>query len=155
MTITEFLEARIAEDEAKARAAIAPDEMYPYGDRSMKPTPPEGWGADMLGYVGGTWGEHSAQWNPLRVLAECAAKRSIIKLHEGWPVLMETQPVMERVPTDRMDVLTFRMSQSINWLTEQEYVKRFGTAPPAAPMIRALAAVYADHPDYQQEWSTS
>ena len=38
------------------------------------------------------------------------------------------------------------------WLTEQEYVKKFGEAPPTAPMIRTLAAVYKDHPDYRPEW---
>jgi hypothetical protein len=39
-------------------------------------------------------------------------------------------------------------------MTEQEYRNRFGDGPPTAPMLRALAAVYSDHPDYRAEWAS-
>ncbi len=81
MTITEFLLARIAEDEAVALAANGPS-------------------------------VHAARHDPTRVLAECAAKRAIIEQAErsdsGW------------------------------W--ESIYVA-------------ILAAVYADHPDYDPSWA--
>lgn len=89
MTITEFLEARIAEDEARAKY------VSEYGD------------------TGGLF-------TPTRVLAECAAKRAIIAEHA---------PVD---PCDAHDAM-------------------FSTI--TCDTIRALAAVYADHPDYQQEWA--
>lgn len=75
MTIIEFLEARIAEDEKVALPG--------------------------------------SQW-----LAECAGKRAIIKLNAGASVLGD-------------------------WKTVR----------PEAVMIRALAALYKDHPDYRQEWA--
>ncbi|WP_454043875.1 DUF6221 family protein [Cellulosimicrobium sp. Marseille-Q8652] len=62
MTPTEFVLARIAEDEDAARAA-GPDDGG--GDAT---------GADA----------HRARWSPARVLAECAAKHRIVELaHEA------------------------------------------------------------------------
>jgi len=126
MNITEFLEARIAEDEADAR-----------------------WVQDN--------GDHGSyeRISPARVLAECAAKRAIIKQHEQWPVLVESEPSpMEKV-ADGLSDMTYRMTRQIAWLTTREYIKRFGIEPPTAPTIAALSAVYKDHPDYQQEWATT
>ena len=75
--ITEFLEARIAEDEAEANAAIAnyaPDEW------------------DNPTNAGNYYPADIAFWErqtPTRVLAECAAKRAIIEAHtEAGPVCM-------------------------------------------------------------------
>jgi len=84
MTITEFLKARIAEDEERAQR------VRRYG----------------LDGGGGFFGAG-------RVLGECAAKRAII----------ETQSVPKIV------------------------------AVPNPFILRALATVYADHPDYRQEWA--
>lgn len=113
MTLTEFLLARIAEDEAAAQ--------------------PFPGAADQ------------------RALRECAAKRAIIKQHEEWPVLVEQPP--EYSTSNDMSGVAFRVTQQIAWLTEREYVRKFGTTAPTAPMIRTLASVYSDHPDYQPEWA--
>ena len=78
MTLGDFLLARIAEDEAVAQAALAPDQMHPYGDQSLPQTRPDQVPDEMRGYLGGTWGEHAARWDMTRVLAECTAKRGII-----------------------------------------------------------------------------
>jgi hypothetical protein len=86
MNITEFLEARIAEDEARAR--------YPYLASSPDPL-----------------------FSPARILAECAAKRAIV----GW----WTEGVIG-------------------------YVRVNGEL--TNPLL-PLAAVYANHPDYRQEWA--
>lgn len=122
MTIEEFLLARIGEDEAVARM----------------------WYQD----------EGGGEWEPLegRVLAECAAKRQIVEMHQSWPVMVEAPPTLEY---DRGGIssLTMRMTRHVAWLTQQEYRSRFGTEPPTTPMLRAIAAVYADHPDYQQDWT--
>ena len=92
-TITEFLEARIAEDEKMARF---------YGPFAM-----------------GT----------ARVLAECAAKRAII-------VQAQKATELER-----------------DW-DEQEWQGTVEHSEPYAgdAILYALAAVYADHPEYRQEW---
>ncbi|WP_417220532.1 DUF6221 family protein [Arthrobacter sp.] len=122
--ILEFLQARISDDEFEANLCLR---AYSQGK-------------DVSG----------RRWK--RVLAECVAKRTIIAQHETWPVLVSEDPVMEEYPTD-LRGFAMRASQQIMWLTERQYIARFGTAAPTAPMIRTLAAVYADHPDYQQEWA--
>ena len=62
MTLTEFLLARIAEDQADAELAI----------RNQEPGEP--WGCDTVPGEG----LQLARWSPARVLAECEAKRQIV-----------------------------------------------------------------------------
>lgn len=69
-----------------------------------------------------------------RILTECEAKRAIVELHgpveeQGVTVCSECGPD-EDVP--------FR-------------VEAYGRGWPC-PTMRALARVYADHPDYREEW---
>jgi hypothetical protein len=98
MTITEFLEARIADDE---RAALnAPKMSDPY-DADMAAFTPE---------------------LRQRMLAECAAKRALIAASKAW----EDQ---------RLDANLWSMEN----LDES--------------VVGILAAVYKNHPDYQQEWA--
>lgn len=134
MNITEFLLARIAEDEELA------DRSMQYGDK----------GAALLSF-GSPESPPILVMHPTRILAECKAKREIIKLHEEWPVLVEGNPETETVNSN-FDNISLRITQQIMWTTERAYLAKFGTTPPTAPMISSLAAVYADHPDYQQEW---
>jgi hypothetical protein len=94
LTITEFLEARIAEDEARASSGWAR-----LGDTRWETTNE---GQDFL--------------TPSAVLAECAAKLTLVEMH-----------------TTCDDV-------------------SYGDAS-TCPEIRTLATVYADHPDYRQEWA--
>lgn len=138
MTMTEFLLARIAEDEQRAR-----DE-----------------GADAM--MGARWKRYPEDaYNEIqalvlahsrRTLTECEAKRRIVERHESWPVLVETQPTFE--PVDNADPSSFaiRASRQMAWITEREYRNKFGDEPPTAPMIAMLAEVYADHPDYDDAW---
>jgi len=117
MTITEFLEARIAEDEKLAEAAS----VSMHGQRHT-----ESW--DYASYVLSSERDATeaqdkfiTEWWPARVLAECAAKRAIIAV---WPDLFGA------------------------WTAEQ------AEAATAVKdhMRRALAAAYADHTDFRQEW---
>ena len=76
MTITEFLEARISEDEALAVLVVQDAE-----DRDLAT-----WEVDALEVGGSLPGpQMTARFSPARVLAECAAKRARLKLIEdGW-----------------------------------------------------------------------
>lgn len=103
MTITEFLLARIADDEAEATAA----HWARCGSMGWDDSTPCDCGL------------------PERTLAECEAKRRI---------------VADRVRIDR----------SAN---EDEWSMGYSDANHDA--LRALAAVYADHPDYNPAWSTT
>lgn len=133
-TLTEFLLARIAEDEAVARAASpAP---WHYGDvesvaggmlydqtRTIASLIYEQLGdhdgtiiRHLLSDEADANGAHIARHDPARVLAECEAKRQIVALYE--------------------------------------YARETGQGP-GGYLERALAALalpYADHPDFDPEW---
>jgi len=88
VTLAEFLLARIADDEAAARVVMREDERHPWGDRALSPVSVERIPDEVRGYLGGTWGEHFARWDPARVLAECDAKRRIVT-ECGWVTVMQ------------------------------------------------------------------
>lgn len=96
MTITEFLLARIADDEAMAEDGVRYEVAIHYAG-------------------GGDWESLKDRW-----LAECEAKRRIVGLHTENCVHECTTCLLEG-----------------DWPCQT---------------LRALAAVYADHPDYQREW---
>ena len=101
MSITEFLNARIAEDEAAAR------EYQQYEDEVYETA---GW------------------FNCTRVLAECAAKRAIVELANK-----ATHAEKE--------------CDDYEWQGTVESGPYIGDS-----ILYALAAVYADHPAYRDEW---
>ncbi len=128
MTITEFLEARIAEDEETAMRADSgrwlPEDkgisFEFYGDEFPDSEAQARLVADTKANQ-----NHIAQWDPARVLAECAAKRAIIAL------------------ADDVEYMDGRITSE--WGGPND-----GTAD---DILKALAAVYKDHPDYRQEWA--
>lgn len=152
MSIVEFLKDRVAEDEATARAAAdSPAGAGATWFSCFRQV--EGANHAQVADTQSSWySDHMVRFDPARIIAECEAKRSIIKQHEDWPVLVEAEP--EFGPLDITDGshFAYSMSRKMAWLTECEYVKRFGSEPPTAPMIWTLAAVYSDHPDYQEDW---
>lgn len=118
LTLTDFLLARIAEDEAVARKAInAGDGVWARSDEH------EAYlciveGADIRIYDEGGHDEHQAahiaRHDPARVLAECAAKRAIV------------------------DEATNQHTGGIEF----------------DGVLRALASIYADHPDFDERWAS-
>lgn len=132
MTITEFLEVRITEDEALAEAAA----ISTHGERHTKR-----W--DYTSYVlaadrdsTAAQDEFITEFWPARVLAECAAKRAISEAHTVitvWP---------EGTGGSKYYTGSKQVCASCDERTETP-----------CPTARALAAVYSDHPDYQQEWA--
>jgi len=123
MTITEFLLARIAEDEAVAKR-VGNAKMY-------RDDLGRGWIEGPLGHVAITDGrrdipvaeaallDHLGHNMPGRVLAECEAKRRIVEL--SW-----------------------------HHLGEDDY--GWGMEEAKRQVLVLLALPYADHPDYREEW---
>lgn len=127
MTLTEFLLARIGEDQARALAATPSPWAWDYedyadsivstvvdqdhDDRYVITTDSRVYGPNDI------TAEHIMAWAPHRVLAECKAKRRIVEQR------------LEGIRDDDPDTRCL------------------------STVIEALAAVYADHPDYRAEWS--
>ena len=113
MTITEFLLARISEDEATAS-------LLSKGDAGHSP------GTEV--YTGTEW-----VTTPLttdRLLAECKAKRAIIER------AIEIHDMIDG-----------------EWGGGHEVSKEgWQDDNPGTEVVQALAAVYADHSEYRQEW---
>lgn len=133
MTITEFLLARIAEDETAARLCA---EMFP---------PP--------------WDASDRGWR-VRIYAADVPTPDLSSDDEG--AMSTRNPVVMEVEPDRH-------IEDSRWLSERvEHVRRHDPArvlreceakrriveQHAAPAIAALAAIYADHPDYEEGWQT-
>jgi hypothetical protein len=121
-TITEFLEARIAEDEALATSALGSlgveNNWWTWSDLKIKF--PDLYRADA---------QHMEQQSPRRILAECAAKRGLVRSFNSCAAAeRSTSDFGPRLVTSGM-------------------VKAFDIS------LKILAAVYRDHPDYRQEWS--
>jgi hypothetical protein len=134
MTLTEFLLARIAEREAKARALLrdleaqieeedlGPDERGPF-------TPARMLSAQLWAHYDGQTRRRSfargqqiaTLADPGRVLVECEAKRLIVALHKP-----ESGQHPDFCGHDLREL--------------------------PCPTLRALALPYADHPDYLPEW---
>jgi hypothetical protein len=147
MSITEFLAARIAEDEAASKAIL--DHFYGEGRwewNLYRPRPSKVALVDERGVLmvetildGPTWMvcDHIARYDPARVLAECAAKRRIVEMH--WAT---TSSFLGREITS----CCAECSPEGNWDSAPD-------VPHPCPTLRILASVYADHPDYRREWA--
>ena len=140
-TLTEFLLARIAEREAVARAAT-------YGPWRYNPAKVNAIDRSESVFAGkpGTMAitvastgpsddpqsmsdaAHIALHDPARILAECAAKRAVIKAAWSDHCLIEGE---------------WGGGQSQGAMSAKN-------DNPA--VVEALASVYADHPDFQEEW---
>lgn len=139
-----FLQARLDEDEQAARLADTPTrwkaEGGEFGPKVVTGVTDGGWSRECTPEVwrcddpedgcmsdAAVWmaeGRHIARHDPARVLADVAAKRAIIAAAD----LSERAKLL---PGDNV----------------------FGYhAPGLSIAIRHLAAAYADHPDYREEW---
>lgn len=140
MGIVEFLEARITEDEVAAKAArpgpwfhdsnLTCGPRVPPDDFLMVPADP----SDTIGpcndKIPDQDSRHIARHDPARILREVAAKRAIIEAADeatGYDMQVDGE---------------FRVGRRD--MTEEPYL--------GDVILRALAASYADHPDFNEEW---
>lgn len=139
--LIEFLLECIADDEAVAKAAIDPKEFKssPDGRWLFVDVPYEGewpinaddehslWsGADLSD---SDWALHATRFDPARILAECAAKRQVIEK------LRELDDIEDVPGWDHCDLALVQ-----------------GDEMGLSNALRALAAVYKDHEDYDESW---
>lgn len=133
----DFLLARIAEDEAVARAAFQQVQGRAVGgwywegagdavflDDSLTPVACGAWKQPMHQPSA----RHMVRWDPKRVLAECLAKRRIV---ESAQRAIRARDGSGRPPLER------------------------GAASGLGLAVTLLSIAYADHPDYREEYGLS
>jgi hypothetical protein len=125
-TLTEFLLARIAEDEERARRAADVDGA-----------------AELLAALPTPLFEGLRAAFPARVLAECEAKRRIVAEHE-MTTIRETTTAKG----------TYHWPAYCRRCTMDGEYADISREPREEPCVTllALALPYADHPDYRDEW---
>jgi hypothetical protein len=180
MDLTDFLLARIAEDDEAARAATPgpwewdrtprgywghqpPDLVTvakepPYSDGSVEPlgvvVSSYGYDADGLN-VSDEDAEHIARHDPARVLAECDAKRRIVEAEARRRRTKDNvTATSQKAPDDWVDVtwMDENFQPHEEHVSQQEFNERFTEPAPPSETLRLLALPYADHPDYREEW---
>jgi hypothetical protein len=141
-----FIEARLAEDEAMAKAAaadvnrLAGRANWTSEARMVTDAEDPDWAiADLSPFVDDEClARHIACHDPARVLREVAAKRAIAAEHQPR-----------------------RVGQSLTWCGRCHQVIRdarededpCGPFDWPCPTMRALAAAWSDHPDYRAGWA--
>lgn len=149
LTIIEFLKARLAEDETAAMAATPGPWEWDGFDReyrsrvSQRVTTGTELG-DEVGSAGDRDARHIIRHNPARVLREVAAKRVIVAEYEA---------AVRRKKAE--------WENYADWVDGNARGPRPSFEGPDPKLIpglersaRHLAAVYSDHPDYDQSWSS-
>jgi hypothetical protein len=166
MTITEFLLARITEDEVVAREA-----MHVTGDDLTSYQIGEWWEKPEHGRVyAGHWHKvaqagaalseppvfntaalpHIARHDPARVLAECEAKRQIVARASRSVVRTNSA---RPSPFGSLSLTEGRYYDGDRDVTDEYYAWHAVDGEPEDPQtLRTLAAVYADHPDFDPAW---
>jgi hypothetical protein len=77
--------------------------------------------------------------------------RETLKLHQQWPILVSEETDFEFEQVD-INNFSYVATQKFNWMTNQEYIARFGTEPPTSNMLKNWLRTYRLHPDFKQEW---
>lgn len=133
--LTDFLLARIAEDEEAARACVGVNDLA----RHLNGAPIPRWVREGSGIrsddeyrilrVSHTWrneADHITRHDPARVLADCVAHRRFVERVLVFENALQDYPGLIRVEAARNALIM---------------------------ALRVLSTPYADHPDYEQEWT--
>ncbi|MFC9769161.1 DUF6221 family protein [Rhodococcus jostii] len=135
-SIVGFLAARIDEDEADATTACSGESPYwlhhiesglVHADTWCLNNGLNEWVADCLTDAG----PHIARHDPARTLREVTAKRAILN---------EYRNLTQTMARDR---------EKNPWFVDDD---TYAAEAALRKVVTALAAVYADHPDYDQSW---
>ena len=153
MDIAGFLKARITEDESLALGAgkesaewhatveETADRDSIYHTVAMSNTGSDIAEMNSIGDDGMYAAEHTARWDPARVLAECSAKRAIIELHHPF--------------NHHGEHGDYAFCTACQWDHGSDEPRTdMGIAEYGHPCqtLRALATIYADHPGFQEAW---
>lgn len=155
-----FLTARLDEDEETARATSRPawrnwyaepwyDAEFLEDGRTVR--------ADLHGAMGAggftsrgalptVMADHITRHDPARVLREVEAKRVILAAHK--PYVSSPDP---EDPEDDAGLLVYDLC-AVCVTDKDGYAENWPMDPWPCLPLRAIAAVWSDHPDYRPEW---
>lgn len=148
MTITEFIEARLTEDEqVAAEAAHMPGRHWDYSGGGQPDRERDGilWDDDHANIVAYyddhlACAIHSARHDPGRVQREAAAKRAIVTLHK-----IDTTYTDSRDDNDHPVKVPEVTCYWCGWASD---IEGSGCAT-----LRTLATIWRNHPDYDPSWA--
>jgi hypothetical protein len=123
LTVTEFVLARIAEDEAAALRRAQDREAEPYWRVDPAVQPPSRDGRGVTGYLKAESPEDR------RVLAQCAAMRKIV-----------------------VNALVYREKADSEVVESRKFIAQI-MAETAEDSLQPLASIWSDHPDWREEWA--
>jgi hypothetical protein len=149
VSITDFVLARIAEDEAVASVATRGpwfvDQVGDFGDKGAVLEI-----ARWRGHLNTVnfdedflTADHIARHDPARVLAQCAAMRKIVERHTqrgGVASWMDAVWVADMDDAERAGFCA--------WCTYDDRTVRFPCGD-----LQDLASIWSDHPDWREEWA--
>lgn len=101
------------------------------------------------------WAPGTAPESNYAVVALVNSQLKIVEWHKQWPVLVEEPPeinTLDDYDPLRINSVSYQMIQRIQWMTQEEYVIRFGKHPPTAPHLLEMLKMFEDHPDFWQGW---
>ena len=137
--LTEFLMARIAEDESAARLVTDID-ANEWSIDVMAPSPDL---HPLVTYVTDKYRTQLAQLHdPTRVLADCDAKRLVMAIHSAY--IARGDPVYS--PDWSSGDWCVGCSYNNNGEHVTEHIDD-------CPVLRALALPFATHPEFREEWN--
>ena len=92
--------------------------------------------------------------SPARVLAECAAKRAIVTQETSARIMHRRKPWhVEAFSPYHFHLLDKAGNIIAEGDEAHRLVDEYSDPVTDTPVLRILAQVYSDHPDYQQAWS--
>lgn len=78
----------------------------------------------------------------------------ILDLHQKWPILTKEEPEPAVIYDDlSANQYIMAMTSKINWMTQQEYIRKFGTEPPTDPILNSIARIWREHEDFDPSWA--
>lgn len=87
--------------------------------------------------------------DPARILADCKAKRALIAHETRMRRIDNDAPYTEMDP-DRIRLVTGEVLEGAEY---SEFIEKWSQPIIDTPILRILASVDADHPDYRPEWA--
>lgn len=144
--LTAFISARLSEDEAMAQLAAREGGTWTQDDPERRPGAISSTGGPVV-YDEGSPDEyqaaHIARHDPARVLREVTAKCDVLVIHHLQIIRQEATPFNPYTGEPNEPAYDGNC-ETCGW---------FSPGHGGCPTLRAIAAVWSDHPGYRPEWA--